>query len=261
MPSWSALEYTKFERERTRPVRDLVAAIPQASAAYVVDAGCGPGNSTEVLRGRYPEAEVLAFDSSADMCAEARRRLPHVRVEQWRVESWVADAEARRADVVLSNAVLQWVPNHQTLLPGLLSRLAAGGTLAIQVPDNLRDPSHLCMEDIARRPPWADLLARVGDARTPIESPEWYVRLLRPLCGRVEVWRTTYHHELRDGVAGIVQWMQGTGLRPFLDPLDADARVSFLEAYQRRLETAYAPLPDGSVLLPFPRLFVVATSS
>lgn len=260
---WSAARYVKFEAERTRPVHDLLAAVPLETAAHVVDAGCGPGNSTEALSGRFPAATVLGFDSSLEMCAEARRRLPHARVEQWRMDEWAnrrGDAGDPRPDVILSNAVLQWVPDHTALLPQLIERLAPGGVLALQLPDNLAERSHRFMEEIAAEPEWAPRLASAASARTPIESAEWYVRLLRPRCADVFVWRTTYYHELRDGIGGIVEWMRGTGLRPFLDPLDDQGRARFLKAYHRKLETAYAPLDNGGVLFAMPRLFVVAVA-
>lgn len=261
---WSAARYVKFEAQRTRPVHDLLAAVPLEAATYVVDAGCGPGNSTEALTARFPTATVLAFDSSPSMCEEARRRLPQARVEQWRVEEWAhrrGDVADPRPDVILSNAVLQWVPDHAALLPKLVERLAPGGVLALQLPDNLGERSHVLMEEIAAEPEWASLLASAAASRTPIESAEWYVRLLRPRCVEVVVWRTTYYHELRDGISGIVEWMRGTGLRPFLEPLDDQGRARFLEAYHRKLETVYAPLDNGSVLFAMPRLFVVAVAS
>ncbi|MBM3772077.1 MAG: methyltransferase domain-containing protein [Acidimicrobiia bacterium] len=261
---WSAARYVTFEAERTRPVYDLLATVPLDTAAYVIDAGCGPGNSTEALIARFPGASILAFDSSAEMCAEARRRLPSARVEQWRVEAWVntgGGVDLRRPDVILSNAVLQWVPDHAVLLPKLVDRLAPGGVLALQVPDNLAEQSHVFMEEIAAEPEWARLLRFATAARTRIEPAEYYVRLLRPRCSDVFVWRTTYYHELRGGIADVVEWMRGTGLRPFLDPLDEEGRSRFLKAYHRKLETAYAPLDNGSVLFAMPRLFVVAVAA
>lgn len=264
---WSPTRYVRFEAERTRPVYDLLAAVPLETATHVVDAGCGPGNSTQALSTRFPTASVLAFDSSSDMCAEARRRLSHARVEQWKVEEWrveewaaasAADGEPR-PDVILSNAVLQWIPHHTVLLPRLMNRLAPGGVLAVQLPDNLAERSHVFMEEIAAEPEWASRLEAAVAARTRIEPPEWYFRLLRPLSAEVSVWRTTYFHELRDGVSGVVDWMRGTGLRPFLDPLDEPARQRFLAAYRRKLETAYTPLDNGAVLFAMPRLFIVAT--
>lgn len=260
--SWSADEYARFERERTRPVRDLLAAVSRETAARVVDVGCGPGNSTRELINRFPTADVYAFDSAEAMCREARRRLPGVRIDRRSVESWLADPSppAWMPDVILSNAVLQWVPDHARLLPALVGRLSEGGTLAIQMPDNLQEPTHVLMEKVGAHTRWAERLACARDARTRIQSPDWYATLLRPLCLSTDIWRTTYYHPLAGGVAAIVDWMKGTGLKPFLDPLAVSEREAFCDEYARELEAVFQPGGDGSVLLPFPRLFLVANA-
>ena len=150
--SWSAAQYVKFEDERTRPVHDLVARIPNAVVAGAADIGCGPGNSTEVLQARYPDAQIVGLDSSPDMIDAARKRLPGIAfavadIRQWRPE--------QRFDVILANAVLQWIPGHETLMPALTERLSAGGALAVQMPDNLDEPSHRLMREVAGAGPWA----------------------------------------------------------------------------------------------------------
>jgi len=158
----------------------------------------------------------------------------------------------------LANAVLQWVPDHAGLLPALVSRLASGGGLAVQMPDNLDSSAHRLMREIAADGPWAEVLAPAAAARTPIEEASWYYGVLRPLCSRVDVWRTTYYHPIRNGAAGIVEWFKGSGLRPFFEPLDPASRAAYLERYTAAVAGAYPALADGSVLLPFPRLFMTA---
>jgi trans-aconitate 2-methyltransferase len=160
--------------------------------------------------------------------------------------------------VILANAVLQWVPNHATLLPALVSRLAVGGGLAIQMPDNLDVPAHRLMRETAADGPWAQALAVAAAARTPIADANEYYETLRPLCSKVDVWRTTYYHPLAGGAPAIVEWFKGSGLRPFLEPLDSVARAAYLERYTAAVARDYPALSDGSVLLPFPRLFMVA---
>jgi trans-aconitate 2-methyltransferase len=253
--SWSAAQYVTFEDERTRPVRDLLAALPPIEARSVIDLGCGPGNSTEVLAARFPNAAVRGLDSSPDMIATARRRLPQVQFAIGGIEEW---ADAGPFDVILANAVLHWVPEHATVFPALVGRLAAGGGLAIQMPDNLDVPAHQLMREIAADGPWALTLAAASASRTSLGSADWYYGLLRPLCSRVDVWRTTYYHSLPGGAAAIVEWFKGSGLRPFLEPLDAPSRAAYLERYTAAVARAHPALPDGSVLLPFPRLFLVA---
>ena len=253
--SWSPEQYLAFEDERTRAVRDLVHAIPTTDAHVVVDLGCGPGNSTEVLAARFPDAAVTAIDSSPDMLAAARRRLPSVRFELAGIEAW---DEPGPFDVILANAVLQWLPDHAGLLPRLAGKLAPGGSLAVQMPDNLDQPSHRLMREVAAAGPWADKLVEVAQRRPPLASASWYYALLRPLCARVDVWRTTYHHPLA-GAAAIVDWVKGSGLRPFLAALEPAEQDAFLGSYRAAITDAYPALPDGTVLLPFPRLLMVAT--
>jgi trans-aconitate 2-methyltransferase len=252
--SWSARQYVAFEEERTRPVRDLLSAVPRDRAERAIDLGCGPGNSTEVLISRFPEATVSGLDSSPDMIEAARRRLPAVGFELGPIEDWDAPGPF---DVILANAVFQWIPDHARLFPRLAGKLAAGGALAVQMPDNLDQPSHRLMREIAADGPWADRLAAAASDRTEVQTAEWYFRLLQPLCARVDVWRTTYHHLLA-GPSAVVEWFKGSGLRPFLTPLDEAQRADFLSRYRAEIAKAYPAAADGTVLLPFPRLFIVA---
>jgi trans-aconitate 2-methyltransferase len=253
--TWSAKQYVTFEDERTRPVRDLVAALPPIEARSVIDLGCGPGNSTEVLAARFPAAAVRGLDSSADMIAAARKRLPGALFSIGGIEEW---NDAGPFDVILANAVLHWVPNHATLLPALIAKLNDGGDLAIQMPDNLDGPAHRLMREVAAEGPWASALAKASMARTPIGDADWYYALLRPLCSKVDVWLTTYYHPLSGGPSAIVEWFKGSGLRPFLEPLDSAQRAGYLQRYTAAVGQVYPALADGSVLLPFPRLFMVA---
>jgi trans-aconitate 2-methyltransferase len=251
--SWSPTQYSAFERERTRPVLDLLAAIPGRGAQSAIDLGCGPGNSTEALAGHFPGADIVGLDSSAEMIAAARKRLPHLTFEESDIERWDAQGPY---DVILANASLQWVPDHAALFPRLASKLATGGSLAVQMPDNLDEPTHRLMREVAAGGPWAERLANAG--RTARWDARWYYDLLRPQCSRVDVWRTIYYHPLA-GADAIVEWVKGTGLRPYLAPLTDSERADYLARYRTALEAAYPPSQDGRVLLPFPRLFVVAT--
>jgi trans-aconitate 2-methyltransferase len=155
--------------------------------------------------------------------------------------------------------VLQWLPDHATLLPSLATRLTEGGSLAIQMPDNLNEPSHRLMREVAAEGPWASKLADAAGQRTEMASASDYYSMLQPHCARVDVWRTTYHHPLAGGASGVVEWFKGSGLRPFLEPLDEAEKAQYLKRYHAAIEQAYPALSDGSVLLPFPRLFIVAT--
>jgi trans-aconitate 2-methyltransferase len=254
--SWSATQYLAFEQERTRPVRDLLAAVPATQVRRAVDLGCGPGNSTEMLIARYPGAHVTALDTSADMLDAARKRLPGIVFEQRAIEDWDDPATF---DVILANAVLQWLPDHERLFPRLIARLADNGSLVVQMPDNLDEPAHVLMREIASAGPWADKLTGVVSRRAPRRTPAWYYDALRGTCRALDIWRTTYHHALPGGAPAVVEWFKGSGLRPFLTALDASEHREFLARYTEAIARAYPAFADGTVLLPFPRLFIVAT--
>lgn len=252
--SWSATQYSTFEKERTRPVRDLVAALGQERVAKAVDLGCGPGNSTEVLADRYPEADISGLDSSDDMIAAARKRLPAIHFDIADIAQW---APTERYDVILANASLQWIPDHDQLYPRLVSFLEAGGSLAVQTPDNLEEPAHRKAREIASQGPWA---AKTRDVRhPPRHTAEHYYALLAGHCSHVDVWRTTYFHALSGGAQAVVEWFKGSALGPYLAVLDEGEQAGFLAAYRDAMEVAYPASSDGKVLLPFPRLFLVAT--
>jgi trans-aconitate 2-methyltransferase len=252
--AWSPNQYLKFEDERTRPARDLLVAVPLTAVRSAVDIGCGPGNSTELIAARYPQAEIAGFDNSPEMIAAARRRLPKARFAEADVVTWTPSAPV---DLLFANAVFQWVPEHVTVLQRLMEALAPGGVLAVQMPDNLDEPSHRLMREVARMGPWAEALAEAEGEKEEIPDAEIYYDQLKPGAAHVDVWRTVYHHPLADAAA-IVAWFKSTGLRPYLNRLDPQQQAAFIAAYQARIADAYPPRVDGRVLLPFPRLFIVA---
>ena len=254
MTDWQARQYTLFEAQRTRPVRDLLNAAQAADARTAVDLGCGPANSTETLLDYAPHARVIGVDNSVDMIEAAKKRLPDVRFELADISAWQGQGAV---DLILANASLQWVPDHETLLPKLLGMLTDGGRLAVQMPDNLDEPAHRLMREVAADGPWRDKLK--GVAHLERHPADWYYALLKPLCASVDVWRTTYHHPLEGGVDAIVEWFKGTGLRPFLAKLDEQEQAAYLDRYRAGLKTEYTVFDDNTALLPFPRLFIVAT--
>lgn len=252
MTDWSPALYRRFEDERTRPARDLLAQVEVEAPQVVVDMGCGPGNSTELLVERFPRAQVVGLDTSPNMLAEARLRVPSARFEVADAGDWVPEAGT---DVVFANAIYQWVPGHLDALIRVLGGLESGAVLAVQMPDNIGEPSHALMREVAAEEPWAGKLRQA--ARPPLPAVRDYYDALRPLASRLDIWHTVYNHVLADADA-IVEWVSSTGLRPFLDPLDAAEKSTFLGRYRARVAEAYPPLGDGRVMLRFPRLFIVA---
>jgi trans-aconitate 2-methyltransferase len=254
MADWNAALYLTFEDERTRPARDLLARVSLHEAPRLADLGCGPGTSTKLLADRWPDAAILGVDTSDDMLSSARVRLPSARFVKADAATWQAE---EGVDLIFANAVLQWVGGHARLFPRLMDQLVPGGILAVQMPDNLDEPSHRLMRETAATGPWKAKLGEAAAIRESLLTPQAYYDLLIPHASAVEVWRTTYHHPL-DGPGAIVTWLSATGLKPFLDPLDADEKRAFLAAYETRIARAYPPRADGRLLLAFPRLFILA---
>ena len=252
---WSARQYLKFEDERTRPPRDLLAQVPLKAPRRVFDLGCGPGNSTELLTGRWPDAEVIGTDNSEAMLASARERLPGVAFEFSDIASWRPE---RSPDLIYANASLQWVPAHDKIFPRLFDALAPRGVLAVQMPDNLDEPSHRLMREVASQETYAEIIGNASAVRSRILPAAGYYDLLAPKARNVDVWRTEYQHRM-DSPASIVDWLRATGLKSFVDPLPPGLRASFLADYEQRVAQAYPARADGKRLLAFPRLFIVAT--
>ncbi|MDB5541485.1 MAG: trans-aconitate methyltransferase [Devosia sp.] len=252
MADWSPSIYLKFEDERTRPARDLLAQVPLTAPGRIVDMGCGPGNSTELLVERFPSAEVIGLDSSPNMLAEARQRVPLARFAEADANSWVPEPDT---DLVFANAIYQWVPKHLVALTRIAAALLEGGVLAVQMPDNVGEPSHQLMRQVAADGPWAERLKHA--ARSALLPVRIYYDALRPTARRLDIWHTDYNHVL-DGPEAIVEWVKATGLRPFIDPLEPEEREDFLARYLELIAGAYPRTIDGKVLLRFPRLFIVA---
>lgn len=253
-PDWNADLYLRFEDERTRPSVDLIQRVALDAPGRCIDLGCGPGNSTELLAARFPKAIVEGLDSSPDMIEKARKRLPGLSFILADLETW---SSPQPYDLIFANAVLQWTPDHAGLFGRLARSLAPGGVLAVQMPNNLSEPSHVAMADVAANGPWAERLARARDAKALIGSFSDYRRWLADAGCDAELWQTTYVHALA-GHQSIVDWFMSTGLKPFIDPLPEAERALFLERYREKIAQAYPAEPDGRVLLRFPRLFIVA---
>jgi trans-aconitate 2-methyltransferase len=255
--AWSPAQYLKFEDERTRPPRDLLAQVPLERVENAIDLGCGPGNSTELIVQRYGTIGVSGLDNDANMLAAARKRLPNTPFISGDLATWHPD---KPADLLFANAVFQWVPNHLPIFDRLMDGLRPGGVLAIQMPDNLMEPSHQLMEDISKEAPWRDVFRKAGPVRHPLPRPSVYYELLMKKASYVDVWHIDYNHPMANAEA-IVEWFKGSALRRYLDIVGEEHKDAFTAEYLARVRKAYPAMSDGRVLLRFPRLFMVAVKA
>lgn len=252
---WDPAQYQRYKTYRDRPALDLMVQIPSDLApGEIWDLGCGAGEHAALLSRRHPAARVHGLDLSPDMLALARANAPGV---DW-VEGSIADwAPAVAPDLIFTNAALQWVPDHATLIPRLVATLAPGGVFACQVPQSHAAPWYDRLRETVAEGPWA---GRLGEVRAvlPVLDPSAYYDLLRPLCREIDIWATTYLHVLT-GEDPVVDWMLGTGLRPYVQALSSeDERAAFLDAYRGRVSRAFPRRAGGETLFPFPRLFLLA---
>lgn len=253
---WDANQYLRYADERARPFHDLVANIPPGTARLIADLGCGPGNLTQLLAERWALSQVIGVDSSTEMLAQARPLALPGKLEfvQADLASWTPPAPL---DLIVSNAALQWVPGHERLISHLAGLLAEDGTLAVQMPYHFGDPSHLAIEETKSSPRWSPLLGAIGLNQKSVMPPAWYVERLLDLGFTVNAWQTTYIHVLT-GENPVLEWFKGSALRPLLKALDAKDQAEFLAELGGKLKAAYPPR-NGITLLPFPRIFFIAT--
>ena len=250
---WDPEVYLAFADHRGRPFFDLVARVGAVAPRRVVDLGCGPGNLTVALASRWPDAAIEAVDSSTSMVAAVRERGVDAVVGD--IASWTP---APDTDVVISNAALQWIPEHRELLQRWVGLLPTGAWLAFQVPGNFDAPSHRAVRALAVQPEFADVLAdirfRDGDV---VDTPSVYAGLFSAAGCAVDAWETTYIHEL-SGDTPVLDWITGTALTEVRERLPEELWTRFRAELIPMLAEAYPRRPDGSTFFPFRRVFVVA---
>ncbi|UIN22290.1 methyltransferase domain-containing protein [Herbaspirillum frisingense] len=251
---WDAAQYLRFGGERLRPALDLMLHLPLQAPARILDFGCGAGNLTALLQQRWPEAEVLGVDGSEDMLAKARATVPHGRFIQADLNHWTPE---HKLDLIYTNATLQWLPDHAQLFPRLLSFLNPGGCLAVQMPVMHDAPLRLAQVELARSPAYAEVLGDVSERRNVLDMGGYH-DLLRPRVASLDIWQTTYLHVLK-GEDPVLEWASGSSLRPYLEKMKGEQLQAFRADYAHRMHLAYPPRSDGSTLLPFQRMFIMAT--
>ena len=251
---WDPAAYRRYGAERSRPFFDLVARIDAERPRAVADLGCGPGELTLALAQRWPGARLEGVDSSPEMIDKARARGGPAVFRVGDIRDWRPAADV---DVLVTNATLQWVPEHRELLGRWTAQLPPGAWLAMQVPGNFDAPSHRAIRQVAARHGAAHVLREA-----PVDDPAGYAGLLLDAGATVDAWETTYLHLLADDGAGhpVLRWVEGTALRPVKAVLDDNAWRSFRADLAREIAAAY-PVRGGRVAFPFRRIFVVARTA
>ena len=256
--AWDPDTYLTFADLRSRPGLELLARIEHTGPETIVDLGCGPGHLTAVLARRWPGARVIGIDGSAEMLARAESQFPR---EKWPTIEWEHQDISgwnpqNPVSILYSNAALHWLGDHQNLFPRLLSLISAGGSLAVQMPDNWEEPSHTLISRLTDDPRWKDRAASVFLGR-PVAEPVEYRAWLQPEAAEIDQWRTTYFHALT-GADPVVSWVKGSVLRPILAVLEPEEAELFVSRLGESYRTAYPAGPDGTTAFPFSRFFMVA---
>jgi trans-aconitate 2-methyltransferase len=250
--TWEPQTYLRYADIRFRAGIDLIARIPKLDYPVIYDLGCGTGHLTRILADTFPAFNVTGIDSSPEMLSEARREFPALNWQLADITSW---HPATPAQLIYTNAALQWVPDHEALLPSLLNKLRSDGVLAMQVPRHFESPSHLGLKELVMQSDWRATLEPLLLA--PVPAPETYWSWLSPHARNIDIWETIYLQVL-DGQDSVVDFMRGTALRPFLSALPEREALKFVEAFAERMNAAYPPQANGQTLFPFRRLFLVA---
>lgn len=253
MTVWNPETYLQFSNIRFRAALDLMQRIPLEGCERVYDLGCGTGHLTKALQERWPGARVTGVDSSAEMLAHARGEFPEMEWVQADIAEWRADAAA---DLIFSNATLQWVPGHEQLLPRLMEQVRRGGILAMQMPRHVESPGHLLLLETAREARWRERLLPLTLGLV-VHTPEQYWRWLSPAASRLDIWETIYQHVM-EGENPVVEFYRGTQLRPYVQALGESEGREFVAAYAEKIARAYPRQADGKTLFPFRRIFIVA---
>jgi trans-aconitate 2-methyltransferase len=253
MATWNPETYLKYAAERFRPAMDLLQRISLTTAGRIYDLGCGTGHLTHLLYERWPGARVTGIDSSPEMLAHARSEFPDL---EW-IEASISSFRASDSpDLIFSNAAMQWVPNHSSVLPALLQQVRAGGILAVQMPHHVDSAGHLLILDTARDPRWSARLIPLA-AQIKVHAAEEYWRWLRPHASQLDIWETIYVHEL-EGDRPVVEFFRGSQLRAYLQALSEAEQQEFLDSYAEKTTRAYPKQSNGKTLFPFRRIFLLA---
>jgi len=250
---WNPEQYLQFISERTQPAIDLVSRINIAHPRSIIDIGCGPGNSTQILVNRWPDSEVVGLDNSITMIEKARQDYPE---QKWIVDNAENIAPNIKYDLIFSNATLQWIPHHEILLPKLFDCLNSGGAIAVQISKFKNMAINVAIETIANHQKWKNYTKGCEELFT-LRDMDYYYDILNKLATGVELWETSYFHVLKSQES-LIDFIRTTGLKPYLDRLPSDNMKSeFEQEVLIECKKYYKIQSNGKVLFPFDRLFFI----
>lgn len=253
MNQWNPEQYLQFKSERTQPAIDLVSRINIAEPQSIIDIGCGPGNSTQILVNRWPNSEVVGLDNSTTMIEKARQDYPK---QKWIVDNAENIDSNNKYDLIFSNATLQWIPHHEILLPKLFNCVNPGGAIAVQIPKFKNMPINVAIETVANYSNWINYTKGCEELFT-FKDLDFYYDMLNKLATRVELWESSYFHIL-NSQESLIDFIRTTGLKPYLDRLPSDEMKSeFEQDVLTECKKYYKLQPNGKVLFPFNRLFFI----
>ena len=250
---WDSEKYLKFEKERTQPAIDLVRRVEGRMVSLALDVGCGPGNSSAVIKSVFPNADILGIDFSSDMIERAKKDYTDIRFEQWDADVF-AEETSRKFDLIFSNACLQWLLNQFETITNLYKLLNDGGIMAIQIPCNFDEPIHQLIHKVVTSEKWRTVMK--SQRRYVMGTVEEYYNVLSALSDEFDIWTTTYHHVLPSYEA-IWSWYEGTGLRPYLSQIDEFMKDEFKKDIMEEIKKSYPLQKNGKLIFDFPRLFFV----
>lgn len=254
MSVWNSEQYLKFKNQRTRPAIDLAKRINAARPKNILDIGCGPGNSTAVLKDLFQDSDILGVDSSEDMINKARKSYPDMNFQLCDVTTDLDSLD--KYDVIFSNACLQWIPNHKDFIPSLFDKLNKNGVLAVQIPMNGSETLFRIMDEVTALPEWNFSSMKIEPNETL--KPEEYFNILSECSDDFDVWETVYYHSM-PSVEAMVEWIKGTRLRPYLNALDTAEADKLEKEITLRAANAYKVQKNGRIIFKFRRFFFTAT--
>lgn len=253
MTEWNSEQYLKFKKQRTQPAIDLARRIESFAAQSVLDLGCGPGNSTRVLKEFFPDAHIIGIDSSRQMIEKAIAENPDLEFQHKSAED-ICQSE-NTYDLIFSNACLQWIPDHQKLLPQLFSRLNKNGILAVQVPINAKEPLFQIIEETISEEKWSSL-SHIRENTKALDGGAYH-DILSSLTQNFDIWETTYFHRM-PSIHSIIEWVKGTRLMPYMQALSSEDAECLVDEIEEKASAVYKTQENGEIIFRFRRLFFIA---